>query len=171
MADCIGERQAHSLAAHDASIEATDFGLNGLPRSLRWPRSASSAEIVRRLKRPLSFLRASRFASATASGRADVALAPVDFRAGRDTLAPPCRSQFDDKGRLLELDGAEDLPHQDGGHHRPMLYLGPWPSVRRAWRCISSPALGDRAIRRHGRATRAALLAATWPPGQAAFRR
>ena len=31
-------------------------------------------------------------------------------------LTPPCRSQFGDKGRLLELGhGAEDLSRQDGG--------------------------------------------------------
>jgi hypothetical protein len=56
--------------ARAASMTATDFGLNGLPRSLRWPCAASDAEIARRLNAPpFGFLRASRFASATTSGR------------------------------------------------------------------------------------------------------
>jgi hypothetical protein len=35
-----------------ANITATDFGLKGLPRSLRWPCSASDAEIARKLSFP-----------------------------------------------------------------------------------------------------------------------
>ena len=37
------------LSTLDRSIEATDFGLYGRPRSLTWPCAASSAEIARRL--------------------------------------------------------------------------------------------------------------------------
>jgi hypothetical protein len=52
-------------------MAATDFGLNGRPRSLRTPLAASSADMARRLSRPpLGFLRASAFASLTTSGRA-----------------------------------------------------------------------------------------------------
>jgi hypothetical protein len=51
-------------------MTATDFGLNGLPRSLTWPCSASAAEIVRRLNLPLfGFVLAIAFASLTTSGR------------------------------------------------------------------------------------------------------
>ena len=38
--------------AQDASIEATDLGLNALPRPLRWPRAASSTAMA--LQRPLA---------------------------------------------------------------------------------------------------------------------
>ena len=40
--------------ARPVSMTATDLGLNGLPRSLRWPCSASDAEIARRLRSCLS---------------------------------------------------------------------------------------------------------------------
>ena len=98
-------------------MTATDFGLNGLPRSLRWPCSASDAEIARRLNAPpFGFLRASRFASATTSGRVSTWLFALDLLAGRHALAPPRRRKLGHKGRLLELsDGAQHLTHQHGG--------------------------------------------------------
>ena len=52
-------------------MAATDFGLNGRPRSFKKPCAASSADMARRLSfPPLGFLRPSAFASLTASGRA-----------------------------------------------------------------------------------------------------
>jgi hypothetical protein len=59
------------LFNQEASMAATDFGLNGFPRSFMKPRAANSADIARRLSfPPLGFFRASAFASLTRSGRA-----------------------------------------------------------------------------------------------------
>ena len=55
--------------AHTASMDAMLLWLNGAPRSFRKPWAAISAAMARRLIcPPLGFLRASRFAKATASG-------------------------------------------------------------------------------------------------------
>ena len=64
---------------------------------------------------PFGFLRASRFASATTSGRVSTwLLRPRPSR--RHALAPPRRCKLGHKGRLIELsDRAQHLTHQHGG--------------------------------------------------------
>jgi hypothetical protein len=101
----------------EASIATIGFGLNGFPRSLRWPCLASAAEMARRLSLPpFGFLRASAFANLTTSGRLTVALAPLNLLARRHALAPPRRRQLGDECSLLELgDRAEHLADEDRG--------------------------------------------------------
>ena len=64
---------AHRMLVHDTdspSMDATDVALNGLPRALRCPCAASSAEIARNdICPPFGFLRRSALAIATTSGR------------------------------------------------------------------------------------------------------
>jgi hypothetical protein len=76
--------------ARAASMTATDFGLNGLPRSLRWPCSASDAEIARRLNAPpFGFLRRAALPAPQRPGASRRGSCALDLLASRHALAPP----------------------------------------------------------------------------------
>lgn len=61
-------RGTSSPRRHDASIDAMADGENDAPRSLRWPRPASSTAMARNDRWPAFVLRRNRLASSTSSG-------------------------------------------------------------------------------------------------------
>jgi len=92
------------LLTFPASMTATDFGLNGFPRSFRKSRAASSAETARRLIfPPLGFLRANRFASARASGLTSARLFLPSHLPVARRFRYPRRRQLGHDSRFLEL--------------------------------------------------------------------
>jgi hypothetical protein len=79
-----------------ARQQDTLLGLNGFPRSLTWPISASAAEMARRLSfPPLGFLRGSAFARLTTSttpfSLAQTAAAGLFFESARQAQRPAAR--------------------------------------------------------------------------------